>query len=311
LVKARARSIGSRAAELEDTIRTAGANPISHFGIRLFMAPFPARIHILLARSAPVGLVIRRGPSKQVATLLWDRVRDQFELGQWLKGKIYERRCDLSPDGKHLIYFAMNGQWESESQGSWTAISRAPFLKALAIFPKGDCWHGGGLWTGNETYWLNDGYGHSVLRDARSFRRDPDGQPSESFGGECLGVYYPRLMRDGWALIERVKFAKCKKKDVFEKPIGKGWVLRKLAHAEVDHPAGKGCYWDEHELVAPGSGSSIACPTWEWAELDGRRLVWAAGGKLYCAQVSKDGLTGETELFDFNGMSFRALKAPY
>jgi cytochrome bd-type quinol oxidase subunit 2 len=30
-------------------------------------------------------------------------------VGQWLKGRIYERRSDLSPDGKHLIYFAMNG----------------------------------------------------------------------------------------------------------------------------------------------------------------------------------------------------------
>ena len=56
-------------------------------------------------------MVIRRGPSKSVATLLWDRKRNTFHMGQWLKGRIYERRCDLSPDGKYLIYFAMNGWW--------------------------------------------------------------------------------------------------------------------------------------------------------------------------------------------------------
>ncbi len=69
--------------------------------------------------------------------MLWDRQCDRFQLGQWLKGRIYERRSDLSPDGKYLIYFAMNGRWQSEACGAWTAISQAPYLKAIAIFPKG------------------------------------------------------------------------------------------------------------------------------------------------------------------------------
>ena len=107
------------------------------------MSKFAARIHILLASDAPMGVVIRRGPSKSVATMLWNRRNDTFELGQWLKGRIYERRSDLSPDGKHLIYFALNGKWQSTVGGSWTAISRAPYLKAIALFAKGDGWHGG------------------------------------------------------------------------------------------------------------------------------------------------------------------------
>ena len=44
---------------------------------------FPARLHILLARHSPLAVVIRRGPSKQVCTLLWNRENDTFELGQW------------------------------------------------------------------------------------------------------------------------------------------------------------------------------------------------------------------------------------
>src|SRR5436305_9766331 len=92
---------------------------------------FPARLHVLLGIDAKVGLVIRRGPSKSVCTVLWNRERDTFKLGQWMRGRIYERRSDLSPDGRHLIYFAMNGRWQSETKGSWTAISRVPYLKAM------------------------------------------------------------------------------------------------------------------------------------------------------------------------------------
>ncbi len=275
------------------------------------MPQFPARIHVLFASHAPLGLVIRRGPSKHVATILWNRRRDEFQLGQWMKGRIYERRSDLSPDGKHFIYFAMNGKWDSEAKGSWTAISRAPYLKALAIFPKGDCWHGGGLWINKNTYWINNGYGHSVLRDTNEVRRDRRFKPSEYFGGECPGVYYPRLLRNRWQLRERVNLSKWKDKDVFEKHLDHGWRLRKIAHAEIDSPDGKGCYWDEHQLVHAESGTEIDCPDWEWAELDNERLVWASGGKLFSGTVRPSGLADETELFDFNPMNFEPIEAPY
>lgn len=87
---------------------------------------FPARLHVMLASDAKVGLVIRRGPSKSVCTVLWNRDRDTFKLGQWMRGRIYERRCDLSPNGTRFIYFGMNGHWQSETKGSWTAVSRVP-----------------------------------------------------------------------------------------------------------------------------------------------------------------------------------------
>jgi hypothetical protein len=275
------------------------------------MPRFAPRIHVLLASAAPVGLVIRRGPSRTVATVLWDRTRDEFTLGQWLKGRIYERRSDLSPDGKYLLYFAMNGKWDSEARGAWSAVSRAPYLKALAVFPKGDCWHGGGLWTGKRTYWLNDGYGHSALRDTTLVRRDTKYHPPESYGGECPGVYYHRLTRGGWRFTGRVSVGKCKNKDVFEKPVGPGWTLRKIAHSELGSPPGKVCYWDEHELVHSPSGTVFTYPGWEWADLDGERLVWASGGRLHSGRVGKDGLEDESELFDFNGMTFEPVEAPY
>jgi len=101
---------------------------------------FPARLHVLLAAESNTALVIRRGPANAVCTVGWNRDTDQFQLGQWLRGRIYERRADLSPDGRYLIYFARGGRRHAETRGSWTAISRAPFLHAVTLYGKGDCW---------------------------------------------------------------------------------------------------------------------------------------------------------------------------
>ena len=68
--------------------------------------PVPARLHVILAREAPKAVVFRRGPSGCVCTLGWDLETDTFTLGQWLKGRIYEYRSDLSPDGEFMVYFA-------------------------------------------------------------------------------------------------------------------------------------------------------------------------------------------------------------
>lgn len=276
------------------------------------MTRFPARIHCLLARDAPIGVVIRRGPSKRVATILWDRRRDEFKLGQWLKGRIYERRSDISPDGKHLLYFAMNGAWGTESRGSWTAVSRVPFLKAITFMPKGDCWNGGGLWAGDMDYWLNDGSegsGHTLT--PRTVSSIAGQTPPFHFGmGECPQVYYPRLIRDGWTEVTDTPPDKRRRPRVFERDIGKGWTLRKFAHA-TSSQVGKGCYWDEHELIGPEEGQIIPRPTWEWADLDGKRLVWAEGGTLWAAEVRPRGIVNEVQLHDFNEMTYRRIAAPY
>ena len=66
----------------------------------------PARIHAILAREADKAVVFRRGPSSKTAILEWDLKADKFKLGQWFYGSFYPYRCDISPDGRHLVYFA-------------------------------------------------------------------------------------------------------------------------------------------------------------------------------------------------------------
>jgi hypothetical protein len=285
----------------KDSIRLSVPEPPSERG------KFPARLHVLLARETKIGLVIRRGPSKSVCTVLWNRQRDTFKLGQWMRGRIYERRSDLSPHGRHLIYFAMNGRWESETKGAWTAISRVPYLKAVSLFAKGDCWHGGGLFLADGEFWLNDGHGHVELKKASRLRRNVNGQPKDYFGGECLNVYYNRLQRDGWTMRKE----EYQGATLFEKKLPKSWLLRKLAFVEIGAPPGRGCYWDAHELRQESTHTILPFPEWEWADFVDGRLVFAVEGKLCTARLGRGTITGEKLLHDFNNMKFQAIAAPY
>ena len=109
---------------------------------------------VLLAKYAHVGVILRRGPTQWWRVTLWDTKRDRFEGGQWFRGRIYPEKCDVSPDGKLFIYFA--GKWNrrSEAKGydtTWTAVSRPPYLTALALWPIGDTWGGHGVFVDNRT----------------------------------------------------------------------------------------------------------------------------------------------------------------
>src|SRR5262245_25088258 len=151
---------------------------------------FPARLHALLASAAPVGVVFRRGPAGAVCSIRWDRERDKFKIGQWMRARLYERRADISPDGQNMIYFA------ARASKAWTAVSRVPWLKATIFLEKGDRWQGGGLFTSNSKYWINGC--HSSVRDEGSrLSEDLKFRPRGGYGAECPGVYYQRLQRDG------------------------------------------------------------------------------------------------------------------
>ena len=71
---------------------------------------FPARLHVLMVRDSRRAVVLRKGPATAVCSILWERDADRFTLGLWMRGRIYERRADISPDGKHMIYFARGGR---------------------------------------------------------------------------------------------------------------------------------------------------------------------------------------------------------
>jgi hypothetical protein len=157
-------------------------------------------LYAIIARNAPVAVVFRRGPTRQVEVLRWDLSADTVEPGQWLKGRIYERRADLSPDGSLLVYFA--AKYETGIR-TWTAISRPPFLTALAMWPSGDAWGGGGLFETDKRLLLN----HKTARMAPDPGHLPTGLEIGPLGdasghGEDNPIQHRRLIRDGWRWID-------------------------------------------------------------------------------------------------------------
>lgn len=277
------------------------------------MKKFPPRLHVLLARESSKAVVFRRGPNKYVATYLWDRKDDSFTLGQWLKGRIYEKRSDISPDGKYMIYFAANHQYDSETKGSWTAISKTPWLKAIELYAKGDCWEGGGLFLDNKKFWLNDRYFNEncVLQKSSLVHRDQNFKPEKIYGAESPSVYYLKLQRDGWKLLEK-QGTHYNHVTIFTKPLPKNWILRKFAHEQIGSPEGKGCYWDEHELMNTNSDTHIPCEHWEWADFDGKHILYAQHGCLYRQSIKSERAFSEPKmLFDFNDTKFEERTAPY
>lgn len=210
----------------------------------------------------------------------------------------------------------MDGQWDSAKQGAWTAVSRAPYLKALDMYGKGDCWEGGGVFLSNQSYAVNDRYfaRDTVLYLNSGLQHDESYRPERKYGAECASVYYPRLIRDGWTLIQRHRHSQQHAVSVFERPAPDGWTLRKTAHEQVSPPAGKGCYWDEHHLIDP-SGQVEDRPDWQWAELDGSSLVWAEHGCLYRAisigESMRESSNDATLLRDFNADVYSVVDAPY
>jgi hypothetical protein len=162
------------------------------------------RLYVILAREAPLALIFRRGPSNCVLTLQWNTRKHEFRMGQWFRGRIYERRCDLSPSGDKLVYFAAN--WRAPFR-SWTAVSRAPFLTALALWPKGDAWGGGGLFESEDVVKLNHRSGE--MKQAENMALPPQiavGElGSHSGHGEDDPIHSMRLQRDGWLLNRSAK----------------------------------------------------------------------------------------------------------
>jgi hypothetical protein len=111
-------------------------------------SPSP-RLFVLFAAAADQAVIFRRGPSGWYHLVQWDTAQDKFDHGAWLRGRLYEEKCDLSPDGCLLLYFVHQGRkGRTAYTDSWTGVSRSPWLAALGLWPSGTTYGGGGRFTG-------------------------------------------------------------------------------------------------------------------------------------------------------------------
>jgi len=268
----------------------------------------PARLHVLPAQKSTQALVIRRGPSKRVATIGWDRKSDTFTVGQWLKGKIYTDLSDISPDGAFWIYSAM-----SEKNQTWTAVAKPPYLKAIDFYSKDCYWSGGGLFSSTRSYWLNDEgctfYKEKRFNSGLTVLSQWNSEPNKQ--EECASVYSYRLVRDGWTQKNIEQVGKHNYITQFYKSVNKHGQLWKIFHNGLERPVGEGCYYKQYALYIYKNKNLIELPNMEWADVDKNRIVWAENGMIMSGDLSKEGLVNQKTLFDTNPLVFTELIAPY
>jgi hypothetical protein len=99
------------------------------------------RIFGILARDASTIAIVRRGPSGWCHVSRWEPEHGELTPGSWLRGTIYPQRCDLSPDGRWLMAFVLKGGARWSVGDTYLAVSRLPWLTALAA------WSTCGTWT--------------------------------------------------------------------------------------------------------------------------------------------------------------------
>ncbi len=104
-----------------------------------------ARIYLLPALAAPYVVVIRRKPSKCYHIMLWNTQTDEIKYGAWFWGKIYAERSDLSPDGRHLVFFAYGNNGSIK-----TSVCAPPMLKSIFMTQEVDAHLGGGFWQNDQ-----------------------------------------------------------------------------------------------------------------------------------------------------------------
>ena len=278
----------------------------------------PARVEAILARNAATAVIFRRGPSRFVRMLKWDLRTDRIEGGQWIEARIHVERSDISPDGELVASFVASYR---KAPGTWTAISRPPYFTALAVWPKGDSWGGGGLF-GSDTHlflWhdteVKDGVDQFKLMDDFTLPKRFRVQPF--FGNSPVpgcDVEQSRMVLSGWRFMQRHVWrqglSEFAEPEIMARPLDHPrkprFELRRwrtsfeIRRAEV------------HDLKT-GAHRDIGPVDWVDADHTGD-VLWSAGGCLYrLSGLARRGMDLDAEperVADLNDMTFEATEAP-
>lgn len=93
-----------------------------------------ARIYCITDPESRVAVVMEKRPRQWWRLGRWDLVSGLYEEGAWFCGLLYPQRCDLSPGGLWFSYFAFKPNSDWPAGESYDAISRMPWLQALAAW---------------------------------------------------------------------------------------------------------------------------------------------------------------------------------
>jgi hypothetical protein len=300
-----------------------------------------ARLYALIARERRVGVIFRRGPSNQVRLIRWTLGDDRFEPGQWLKARVHEQRCDLSPAGEFLCYFVTSYRnpyrtCATISRPTWTAISRPPYFTALALWPKGDSWGGGGLFASKIRLRLNHrpepyhpNTEEMALADGFTLPKRFQVEPLwENAGwGEDDPIRRMRMERDGWFMVQAAHGQWQSQRapvgiindvtEIMAKPMntrgGLLFTLQVVCHAHFERNGRR--HVETGRVLGPDGAVLRELGRVDWADLDHNGdVLWAWAGKLWrlrrTKRVADFAETAPRLLADFNDMKFEAIAPP-
>jgi hypothetical protein len=266
---------------------------------RRIMPDAPCRLTVFLAREAPIGVVLRRGPSAWARLSLWHTDSDRFEHGQWLKCRVYERRADIAPDGFLFAYFARGvprATGVEPGADSWIAVSRPPYVTALALWFVGGTYHTGpffpdgrSLWTGFGAELPDQGSLPSWLKLQAGLLPYID----RTADWTERTVFINRLLRDGWARTDQGG------PETWEhhNPHGAGTLIM-TERADADLHSFGGRHLLEYAVYTRAGSDLTVLGTATWAGWDHHgRLSLAREGRLLHRRP--DGTL--EQLADFNG----------
>jgi hypothetical protein len=240
----------------------------------------PCRLFVYLARDAPVGVVLRRGPSDWVRLSRWITSDDTFEHGQWMRNRAYERRSDLSPDGSLFVAFVRgSGQDAGPNRDSWVAVSRPPWFTALALWFVGGTYCTGGFFPDAGTLWLGFKPGQPDKGDLPpwlSATTSTEGYIDRTNDWPDRTVWLNRLRRDGWELIVGAV------PETWRRPHQDGTLLLEMTIvSNLAFDAYGGRYVVEYAVVTADHRELFPLGQATWADWDRRgRLVIARDGRL-------------------------------
>lgn len=253
------------------------------------------RIFGIPAADAPVVAVIRRGPSDWCHVGRWNLDTMEFQSGSWLRGTIYPQRCDLSPDGRWLCYFTLKASADWPAGATYIALSRLPWLTALAAWGTGGTWTSGLHFVGDTDVWPTEPPDEGDPAPVRR-RYGLAFTHAESFAVERRRGWTetpetpPRDEDDAWDQRRDVVMQKPSPANADVRLLAQGW----YAAFRTMEPER---YGESSYSIDDGSGPRVLDDV-QWAEWsgDGRLLVATRAGRLQWRDEDGEAVRWETDL---------------
>ena len=260
------------------------------------------KIHVLTRPNTDSALIIILKSKKATGFFELNFSNNTVTEGQWIQGKIYPRRCDLSEDGKHIIYFAAKFHIRN-GPTTWTAVSKFPYFTALDFYDKGDTYNGGGLFLSKTEYLLNETYEQKELYKNSSFIVKRGKLNNVLLDDETEGLYFPKLIRDGWkdkGVTNGVRF--------FKKTY-KNYEVSKECHIQsrLGNRENRSFFYDINEFKINGKVKMRIES--DWMDFKKDKLYWANKGKIMYAHLNN--IENIKEVDDLNNYDYKPIFVNY